>query len=90
MTPALFDTFKSFAETKYKVLPAQLDREREFIERTLRTELVTAAYGSQTSGQVCNEYDDQLLKAIGLMPQAKQLTVDSSKSTAKQQSPTNP
>ncbi|MBK9768346.1 MAG: S41 family peptidase [Chloracidobacterium sp.] len=78
VTPALFDTFKSFAETKYKVLPAQLDREREFIERTLRTELVTAAYGSQTSGQVFNEYDDQLLKAIGLMPQAKQLTVDSS------------
>ncbi|MBK8302464.1 MAG: hypothetical protein IPK98_03260 [Chloracidobacterium sp.] len=37
-----------------------IDREREFVERTLRTELITAAYGSQTSFQVFNEYDDQL------------------------------
>ena len=87
MTQALFDSFKTFAVSKYKVTPAQLDREREFIERTLRTELVTAAYGSQTSGQVFNEYDDQLLKAIELLPQAKQLALDSSKNTANKPNP---
>ena len=87
VTQALFDSFKTFAVSKYKVTPAQLDREREFIERTLRTELVTAAYGSQTSGQVFNEYDDQLLKAIELLPQAKQLALDSSKNTANKPNP---
>jgi len=45
----------------------------------LRSELVTAAYGSQTSFQVANEYDNQLLKAIDLLPQAKQLAMQSEK-----------
>ena len=51
--------------------------EKEFVERALRTELVTAAYGAQTSYQVFNEYDDQLLKAIDLLPEAKQLAMRS-------------
>lgn len=78
----VFATFKQFATDKYKFTAAQIDREREFIERTLRTELVTAAYGSQTSRQVINEYDDQLLKAIGLLPQAKQLALQSERARA--------
>lgn len=78
----VFATFKQFAVDKYKFTAAQIDREREFIERTLRTELVTAAYGSQTSRQVINEYDDQLLKAIGLLPQAKQLALQSERARA--------
>lgn len=75
MTDAVFSAFKQFAAEKYKLTPAQVEREREFVERTLRSELVTAAYGSQTSRQVFNEYDDQLLKAIELLPQAKQLAL---------------
>lgn len=78
----VFTAFKQFAGDKYEFTAAQLDREREFIERTLRTELVTAAYGSQTSRQVINEYDDQLLKAIGLLPQAKQLALQSERARA--------
>jgi len=77
MTSNLFQTFKQYAADKYKIPSAQTDAEREFIERTLRSELVTAAYGSTTSFQVINEYDDQLLKAIDLLPQAKQLEVQS-------------
>ncbi len=72
---AVYSAFKKFAQDKFKFAPAAIDREREFVERTLRTELVTAAYGSQTSFQVFNEYDDQLLKAIELFPQAKQLAL---------------
>ena len=75
----LYQAFKAFAVEKYKYTPAQVDREREFVERALRTELVTAAYGSTTSFQVFNEYDDQLLKAIQLLPQAKQLAIDSAR-----------
>jgi carboxyl-terminal processing protease len=82
VTDSVYATFKQFAADKYKFTAAQIDREREFIERTLRTELVTAAYGSQTSRQVINEYDDQLLKAIGLLPQAKQLALQSERARA--------
>lgn len=71
----VYAAFKQFASSKYQLTPAQIDPEREFVERALRTELVTAAYGSQTSFQVYNEYDDQLLKAIDLLPQARQLAV---------------
>lgn len=75
ITERVFNAFKKFASVKYKIPEAQSDREREFIERALRTELVTAAYGSQTSFQVTNEYDEQLLRAIELLPQAKQLAL---------------
>ncbi|MEO7539128.1 MAG: hypothetical protein ABIV21_03830, partial [Pyrinomonadaceae bacterium] len=88
---AVFSSFKQFAAAKYKIPGDQIDREREFVERTLRSELVTAAYGSQTSFQVFNEYDDQLLKAIELLPQAKQLAVrgERARLNATNQSPSN-
>ena len=79
VTEALYSVFKRFASENYKVTAATLDTEREFIDRTLRSELVTAAYGSQTSFQVFNEYDDTLLKGLELLPQAKILALDSLK-----------
>ena len=82
VTDGLFQTFKTFAVEKYKYTPAQIDREREFIERALRTELVTAAYGTTTSLQVSNEYDEQLKKAIELLPKAKQLALDAARAKA--------
>ena len=85
VTESVFQAFKKFATTKYKFTSAQIDREREFVERVLRSELVTAAYGSTTSFQVFNEYDNQLKKAIELLPQAKQLAVEGAKANAKKQ-----
>ncbi|MGE3467019.1 MAG: S41 family peptidase, partial [Pyrinomonadaceae bacterium] len=82
VTETLFGAFKKFAVAKYKYTSAYVDSEREFVERTLRSELVTAAYGSQTSFQVFNEYDDQLLKAIDLLPQAKQLAIRAERARA--------
>ena len=82
ITPAVYDKFKAFAVSKYKFTPAQVDKEREFVERALRTELVTAAYGSTTSFQVGNEYDNQLRSAIELLPKAKQLAIDSARAKA--------
>jgi carboxyl-terminal processing protease len=71
----VFAALKKYAVEKYKYTPVQIDRERQFIERILRTELITAAYGSQTARQVGDEYDNQILKAIDLLPQAKQLAI---------------
>lgn len=82
VSESLFQTFKTFAVEKYKITPAQIDKERKFVERVLRSELVTAAYGSTTSFQVFNEYDNQLLKAIELLPQARQLAIEGAKAKA--------
>ena len=91
VTDTVFGSFKQYAVDKYKIPAAQIDREKEFVERMLRTELITAAYGTQTSSQVFNEYDTQLLKAIDLLPQAKQLALqgERAKVTAKQKSNAN-
>ncbi len=85
ITGNVFQAFKDFATTKYNFTPAQVDREREFVERTLRTELVTAAYGSTTSFRVFNEYDTQLKRAIELLPEAKQLALAGARSNAKKE-----
>ena len=82
VTQALYESFKKFATEKYKYTPAQVDHEREFVERMLRTELVTAAFGAETSNQVFNEYDDQLQKAITLLPQAKTLAAEGFKANS--------
>lgn len=74
VSPGLFDRFRKFAVETYKLPGAVVDKERTFVERTLRTELVTAAYGSTTSLQVLNEHDRQLLTALELFPKALQLS----------------
>lgn len=75
VTDPVYAAFKKFAAEKYKLTPLQIDREREFVTRMLRMEFVTAAFGSQTSLQVYNEHDEQLLKAIDLLPQARDLAI---------------
>jgi carboxyl-terminal processing protease len=76
MTNEVFAAFKRFvaSNSNYKQFSAaQLDRERSFIERQLRFELATAAFGSMAAYQVFNEADPQLLRGIELLPRAKQL-----------------
>jgi carboxyl-terminal processing protease len=85
----VFNAFRKHAVKNYKFTPRQIDREKEFITRMLRTELVTAAYGSQTSFQVYNEYDPQLLKAIELLPQSEQLAIQGAKAFSKRKDDIN-
>ncbi len=82
MSEALFQNFKKFAIENYKISPALVDKERQFIELSIRTEMVTAAYGITTSQQVNNELDNQLLKAIELLPKAKQLALAGEKANS--------
>lgn len=90
MTENLYKAFKNYAIKNYKLTAPQIDRERSFVERALRAELVTAAFGSRTSFQVINEYDNQLLRAIELVPNANELALRGGKSdTTKQKLSTN-
>lgn len=82
MTDSLYNALKQYAANKYKIPGSQFDKERRFVERTLRSELITAAYGTTSSLQVFNEYDNQLSKAIDLIPQAKQLALEGQRAKA--------
>jgi carboxyl-terminal processing protease len=79
ITDEVFQIYKQFAVKKFNQSGAVIEREKAFVERFLRTELVTASYGSQTSFQVTNEFDNQLLRSIELLPKAKELTAMSAK-----------
>lgn len=79
ITDELYSAYRKFAADKYKIAAAVTDSEKEFVVRLLKTELVTANYGVETSQQVFNEYDQTLLKSIDLMPQAKIMAIEALK-----------
>ena len=73
ITDELYKDFMSFAVKKFGVDPKLAGAEKEYIVRALRTEMVTAAYGTETSFQVFNDYDSQLQEAMKLFPEAEKL-----------------
>ena len=75
ITEAVFREFKRFVTSKpvFKVTPEQLDRARPFVERQLRYDLATAAYGSIAAVQVFNDTDPQIARAVDAMPRAREL-----------------
>jgi carboxyl-terminal processing protease len=86
ITDIVFQAFKKYAVEKYKISAALVDREKQFIEEALRTEMVTAAYGTTTSYQVSNEFNNQLKKAVELLPRAQQLAQESARANAQKAS----
>ena len=85
VTDALFKELKKFVATKpvYKATPEQLDRSRPFVERQLRFELATAAYGSLAAVQAVNETDPQIAKAIDAIPRARELALAARRARAR-------
>jgi len=75
VTEAVIKEFKKFVTAKsvFKVTPEQLEKARPFVERQLRYELATAAYGTTTALQVINEKDPQIARAVDAMPRAREL-----------------
>ena len=85
VTDALFKELKRFVSAKpvYKATPEQLDRARSFVERQLRYELATAAYGSLSAVQVVNESDPQIAKGVDAMPRARELALAARRARAR-------
>ena len=75
ITNDLYKAFKSFVASNpvYRISGAQLDRQRPFVERQLRYELATAAYGTVAATQVFNAADPQIARGIDLLPRARDL-----------------
>ncbi len=89
ITPKLYDAFKAYAVTEYGAKANEIETEKEFVLRMLRTELVTAAYGTQTSPQVYRDYDTQIKRAIESLPKAKQMAVQRARPNASKHSEGN-
>jgi carboxyl-terminal processing protease len=77
VTDALFKQFQQYVAGKpiLKVTPEQLVKGRSFVERQLRFELATAAFGSIAALQVFNESDPQIARAVAAMPKARELAL---------------
>jgi carboxyl-terminal processing protease len=73
----LFDLFKQFVAKNrdtYKFSDALLERQREFLKRQIRYDLAVAWYGIVRAQRVLISDDPQVLKAIELVPQARELS----------------
>ncbi len=85
ITEAVFAEFKRFVASKpvFKVTPEQLERARPFVERQLRFDLATAAYGSVAALQVFNDSDPQIARAVEAMPRARELALSARRARAR-------
>ena len=85
VTDALYKGFKQYVAGKpiFKVTPEQLDRARPFVERQLRYELTTAAFGTISALQVFNDSDPQIARAVAAMPRARELALAARRARAR-------
>ena len=85
VTEAVFKQFKQYVAGKpiLKVTPEQLERARPFVERQLRFELTTAAFGSISALQVFNDSDPQIAHAVAAMPKARELALAARRARAR-------
>ncbi|HEX9545001.1 MAG TPA: S41 family peptidase, partial [Pyrinomonadaceae bacterium] len=85
VTEALYKGFKQYVAGKpiFKVTPEQLDRARPFVERQLRYELTTAAFGTISALQVFNDNDPQIARAVAAMPRARELALAARRARAR-------
>jgi carboxyl-terminal processing protease len=77
ISDALFKAFRDFVakDPKFKTSAALIDRNRAFLERELRFNLATAAYGRVMGDRVFITSDDpQVAKAVDVVPKARDLT----------------
>ncbi|HSE33855.1 MAG TPA: S41 family peptidase [Pyrinomonadaceae bacterium] len=73
----LFDLFKEYVAKNrgtFKFADAQLERQRDFLKRQIRYDLAVAWYGIVRAQRVFISDDPQVLKAIELVPQARELS----------------
>jgi carboxyl-terminal processing protease len=82
ITDAMFRAFRDFvtSDPTYKMTAATIDRYRAFVERELRFNIVTAAYGRVVGDRVFIMTDDpQVAKAVDVLPKARNLAMGSSR-----------
>jgi carboxyl-terminal processing protease len=77
ITNDVFQAFRDYVakDPTFKAQLPQVDRNRSFIETQLRYNLAMAAYGIVTSQQVLTRQDNQVAKAVDVLPRARDLAM---------------
>jgi carboxyl-terminal processing protease len=85
ISDALFKAFRDFAlnDPGFKLTPAMLDKNRDFVAQQIRFNIVTAAYGRVMGDRVFITQDDpQVARAVEVVPKARDLAMSSRQSKA--------
>ncbi len=77
ITNDVFQAFRDYVakDPTFKAQLPQVDRNRSFIETQVRYNLAMAAYGIVTSQQVLTRQDNQVAKAVDVLPRARDLAM---------------
>jgi carboxyl-terminal processing protease len=75
ITDKVVEAFRDFVkrDTESGLTPAQVERDIEYAKLRIRENLIFAAYGGDAATRFLLEGDPQVLRAIELFPEAKQL-----------------
>jgi carboxyl-terminal processing protease len=78
ITDGLLQSFKNFIgkDPSWKVNVSIVDKYRDYIVTELRFNIVLAAYGRVTADQVYIAADPQVAKAVEVLPQARELSMN--------------
>src|SRR6185436_2871610 len=78
VTDKVLGAFKTFLRDhkQFKLEDTRVDKEADFIKRQIRYELVTAAFGVETSYSVLLEPDLQMQRAVAEIPKARIMAED--------------
>lgn len=75
VTDRVVEAFRQFVrrDPTFSLTPSQIESELEYVRIRLRDDIVTAAYGGDAGSRVLLERDPQILRALELFPEARQL-----------------
>lgn len=71
----VLEAFRNYArkDPGQKLQASQIDADLDFVKLRLRAEVITAAFGADAGQRILLESDPQVLRSIGVLPDAKRL-----------------
>ena len=71
----VLEAFRNYVrkDQSQKLQVTQLDTDLDFVKLRLRAEVITAAFGADAGQRILLESDPQVLRSIGVLPEAKRL-----------------
>jgi carboxyl-terminal processing protease len=87
ITDGLLQSFKNFIgkDASWKANASTVDKYRDYVATELRFNIALAAYGRVTADQVYVATDPQVAKAVEVLPQARELSMNAQRAVKKGQ-----
>ena len=84
MTDSVLEDFREFlVSQKFRFSPEQWERNEDFLRVRIKQQLFSSLYGPEEGHLVQVQNDPMVLRALELLPEAKQLTADPQKFAAR-------